>query len=151
MKHTRSTKFILKLQKILSKTFSGIKELKKLREEKWGDMYLLCNLKCSLNFCCFPLFDWETCMEWNKISFSKHYDILSIFKWIFCTLEITENPPVLGILPNYSMRSRKNLMKVSFFFCISRHNKTYIKVSGNSVENFLDTHPPLNWTGTSAG
>ena len=116
MKHTRSTKFILKLQKILSKTFSGIKELKKLREEKWGDMYLLCNLKCSLNFCCFPLFDWETCMEWNKISFSKHYDILSIFKWIFCTLEITENPPVLGILPNYSMRSRKNLMKVSFFF-----------------------------------
>ena len=46
---------------------------------------------CSFDSCAFPLFDRETCMEWKEVSFSKYYVILSIFKWIFCTLKIIEN------------------------------------------------------------
>ena len=65
---TRTTKYInnkiYKLQKILSITFYGIKhctflKLKRMRQKKWGDVYfeLMCNLMCSFDSCCFPLFD----------------------------------------------------------------------------------------------
>ena len=44
---------------------------------------------------------------WNeiKVSFSKHYDILCIFKWIFCKLEIIENRHFKDILLKYCTRS----------------------------------------------
>ena len=49
-----------------------------MQQKKWGQMYmeLMCNLMCSL-----PPFLIEKHV-WNetKVSFLKHYDILSIFK-----------------------------------------------------------------------
>ena len=79
---------IYQLQKILSKTFSGMKHSTfqnwKMRWKKWGDMYfeLMGNLMCSFHSCC----------VWNeiKVSFSKYYVILFIFTWISCKLEIRE-------------------------------------------------------------
>ena len=85
---------IYKLQKILSKTFSGIKHSRFQNSEECDRKNgAICTLSSCVNWCvvlipvAFPLFDWETCM----VSFSKYYVVLSIFIWIFCKIEIIEN------------------------------------------------------------
>ena len=65
-----------------------------------------------------PFFVSETCMERNRIRFSKHNDILSTFKWIFCKLKIIENRPILTFYSNIAhalAKKKKELMKVIFF------------------------------------
>ena len=56
---------------------------------------LVFKLMCSFDSCCFPPYLIERHV-WNetRVSFSKHYDILSIVKWIVCNLEIIENWPM---------------------------------------------------------
>ena len=88
------------LKKILSKTFFGIKHT---TFQNWEEYHrkncVICTLSSCVIWCvvlipvAFPLllsrYLIEKCV-WNeiKVSFSKHYDILSIFNWIFCKLEI---------------------------------------------------------------
>ena len=76
-----------------SKTFS---EIKQCSFQNWEECDRKNGVICTLSSCeiwctvlipvVFALFDWETCMECIKVSFSKHYNILSIFIWIFCKL-----------------------------------------------------------------
>ena len=96
IKHTSSTKYILNYKKFCQKLFLELNtvrfKIEKNTTEKNGVIFTLssCVIWCIVLIpVVFPLFDWETCMEWNK-------SLLFKTLWYFVYLSMNWKSAYLG-------------------------------------------------------
>ena len=88
---------------------------------------------------------------WNEINvrFLNHNDILTIFHWIFCKLEIIENSPILIFYSNIARALAKQWTHEGTLFCIYsfwmkwqwKLYKSFKKILSKTFRTFI---PPLS-------
>ena len=87
----------------------------------------------------YTLFDWVKSIEWNK---SKILKISRYFVYFQINSLKTRNCWKSAYLGHFTQILHEGILFIAWILILS-HNENYIKVSENSVKNFLDTHAPL--------